>query len=139
MKPLGPHHPAVPHRHTTCQPLRGLTRVYVPVVSVTTCRVRCVSLDCTAYAQAHNQRATVLFLMEDFKQSIEVCRLVLDLNPYHFGAASGMGLCHLRLRDYQGALRAFEQALQIHPGLSNAQHFVAEIKEKLAAEEGQQQ
>jgi hypothetical protein len=31
--------------------------------------------------------------MRRFEDSITDCRRVLRLNPYHFGAASGMGLC----------------------------------------------
>ena len=44
--------------------------------------------------QGYNKRATVLFLLQRYQESIHDCKLVLDLNPYHFAAASGMGMCY---------------------------------------------
>ena len=44
--------------------------------------------------QGYNKRATVLFLLQRYQESIQDCQLVLDLNPYHFAAASGMGMCY---------------------------------------------
>lgn len=44
--------------------------------------------------QGYNKRATVLFLLNRYQESIEDCRVVLELNPWHFAAASGMGLCY---------------------------------------------
>ena len=32
-----------------------------------------------------------------FAESIKDCQMTLELQPYHFGAASGMGLCHLEV------------------------------------------
>ena len=61
----------------------------------------------------YNKRATVLFLMQEYAESIEDCLRVLDLEPFHFGALSGMGLCHLRMEDPQGALHAFERTLKV--------------------------
>jgi hypothetical protein len=71
---------------------------------------------------------------------------VLDLNPHHFGAASGQGMCFMGLQDYKGALRAFERALAIHPGLAHVQHLVealrsgaANVQRADADEDGEQQ
>jgi tetratricopeptide (TPR) repeat protein len=82
--------------------------------------------------QAHNKRATVLFLMHRYEESIEVCQLVLQLNPYHFGAASGMGMCQLQLENHPAALAAFERALAINPAMDPIQTYVAALKAKLA-------
>jgi hypothetical protein len=43
----------------------------------------------------------------------------LRLQPYHFGAASGMGLCYVMLKQDAEAVTAFETALSINPGLKN--------------------
>ena len=61
----------------------------------------------------YNKRATVFFLMQEYAESIEDCLRVLDLEPFHFGALSGMGLCHLRMEDPHAALHAFERTLKV--------------------------
>ncbi|WIA42700.1 hypothetical protein OEZ86_008651 [Tetradesmus obliquus] len=86
----------------------------------------------TSFAEAHNKRATLLYLMHRYEESIEVCQLVLQLNPYHFGAASGMGMCHLQLEDHPAALAAFQRALAINPAMEPIQTYVAALKAKLA-------
>lgn len=85
-----------------------------------------------ALVQAHNKRATVLYLMHRYEESIEACQLVLQLNPHHFGAASGMGMCHLGREDHVAALAAFETALAINPGLDPIQTYAAALRAKLA-------
>lgn len=89
--------------------------------------------------QAHNKRATVLYLMEKYQQSIEMCELVLELNPYHFAAASGMGMCYLKLADYTGALQAFERSLRINPGLTHIQEYIKALRKQLPASETPEQ
>jgi tetratricopeptide (TPR) repeat protein len=69
------------------------------------------------FAEAHNQRAIWFFKRGEFSRAIEDCETVLRLNPFHFGAAAGMGQCLLKLNRPQAALRAFRQALAINPDL----------------------
>lgn len=78
--------------------------------------------------QAHNKRATVMYLLKDYTASIEVCRLTLELNPWHFGAASGMGMCYVALQQMAPAVKAFDRALAIHPGLSHVQHLADALR-----------
>ena len=40
---------------------------------------------------------------------------ICSSQPFHFGAAAGMGLIHLHMRQDERALAAFERALAIHP------------------------
>jgi tetratricopeptide (TPR) repeat protein len=70
-----------------------------------------------AFAEAHNQRAIWFFKRGEFARAVEDCETVLRLNPYHFGAAAGMGQCLLKLNRPKAALRAFRQALDINPDL----------------------
>lgn len=69
------------------------------------------------FAEAHNQRAIWFFKRGEFIRAIEDCETVLRLNPYHFGAAAGLGQCLLKLNRPQSALRAFRHALAINPDL----------------------
>lgn len=89
-----------------------------------------------SFAEAHNKRATVLYLMEKYKESIQLCELVLELNPYHFAAASGMGMCYVKLADYRGALAAFERTLRINPGLTHIQRYIVALRDQLPGAEG---
>lgn len=88
----------------------------------------------TTVPQAHNKRATVLYLMEKYQESIQLCELVLELNPYHFAAASGMGMCCVKLADYRGALAAFERTLRINPGLTHIQRYIVALRDQLPGE-----
>ncbi len=69
------------------------------------------------FAEAHNQRAIWFFKRGEFARAVEDCETVLRLNPYHFGAAAGLGQCYLKLNRPRAALRAFRQALAINPDL----------------------
>ena len=40
---------------------------------------------------------------------------MIQLIPYHFGALHGLGLCLLALGNYQDAIAAFRQALEVQP------------------------
>ena len=71
------------------------------------------------YVEARNQRAIALFALKQFAESIEDSRAALELNPYHFGAAIGMGHAYLQLRDQSSAIECFQQALSINPNLDS--------------------
>jgi len=76
-----------------------------------------------------NKRATIHYLLQDYKASIEDCRIVLQLNEYHFGAAAGLGMCLGRSGDYGAAVRAFETAIRINPRLQHLQHHIIQLKD----------
>jgi tetratricopeptide (TPR) repeat protein len=86
------------------------------------------------FAEAHNKRATVLYLLGRHAQAVDACEACLAINPWHFGAASGCGLCHVALQRPADALRAFERALDIHPGLTQIARYAAALR--LTLEEG---
>jgi tetratricopeptide (TPR) repeat protein len=90
--------------------------------------------------QGFNKRATVLYLLGRHADAIADCETVLSLNPYHFGAASGMGLCHWSLKETGPALAAFERALAIHPGLRVIEQHAQTLRdEELDRRRAQQQ
>eukprot|EP00798_Chlamydomonas_sp_ICE-L_P020395 gene20395-27167_t len=86
------------------------------------------------FAEAYNKRATLQYMAGRFSESIEDCKMVLSLQPLHFGAASGLGLCYTKLVMYEEALLAFKAALRIHPGMKDIARVAAEIQIKLGRE-----
>lgn len=69
------------------------------------------------FAEAYNQRAIQHFTRGAYPQSVLDCEAALRLNPYHFGAAAGLGQCYLRMRKPRAAARAFAHALELNPHL----------------------
>jgi Flp pilus assembly protein TadD len=56
---------------------------------------------------------------------------VLKLNPVHFGALHGLGLCHAALGNYSAAIRAFRSALEIQPHAIENQRLILECTARL--------
>jgi tetratricopeptide (TPR) repeat protein len=71
------------------------------------------------YVEGWNKRATVYFLMDDYGQSIADIGKVLELEPRHFGALSGLGMIMRSLGEDDRAMAAFRQALEVDPHLDN--------------------
>ncbi len=83
------------------------------------------------YAEAYNQRAVAHFGLRHFVESIGDCREALELNPYHFGAAAGMGQCYLQLGNAASALECFRRALRLNPGLEGVRASVQHLERTL--------
>lgn len=69
------------------------------------------------YAEAWNQRALTFYQLQRYRDAIPDCNRALELNPYHFGAAAGLGQCHMRLKEFPQALQAFQRTAELHPNL----------------------
>ncbi len=67
------------------------------------------------FAEGWNQRASVLWQMGDYQNSIKNSEHALQLNPNHYGAWQGMGVCRLKLGDIPAACRCLRAALKILP------------------------
>jgi tetratricopeptide (TPR) repeat protein len=83
------------------------------------------------FAEGYNKRATVYYLMQEYNKSIADIHRTLELNPVHFGALSGMGLCYLGLEEPRQALGWFERAVAVNPNLDSIQHYIQQIREFL--------
>lgn len=83
------------------------------------------------FAEAYNQRAILLFRRGDYGKSVSDCEAALRLNPFHFGAASGLGQCYVRMNKPRAALRAFRQALEINPDLVNLKDTITGLEAAL--------
>jgi tetratricopeptide (TPR) repeat protein len=83
------------------------------------------------FAEAYNKRATTYYLTQEFEKSISDCDKALTLNPIHFGALSGAGLCYLGLRNLVKALDYFERAIAVNPNMPQIQRYIEDIKKFL--------
>jgi tetratricopeptide (TPR) repeat protein len=77
------------------------------------------------FAEGWNKRATVRYLLRNYRGAVEDCQETLARNPNHFGASSGQGLCHLSLNEFREAAICFRRALEIHPHLEAVRHNLA--------------
>ncbi len=67
------------------------------------------------FAEAWNRRAFLYYSIGNYKKSLADCQMVIHLNPVHFGALHGMGLCYAAVGEYGEAIKAFKGALAIQP------------------------
>ena len=81
------------------------------------------------FAEGWNKKATVLFYLGRYEESIEACGKVLDLEPRHFGALSGLGMIYTELRNPKKALDAYQRLLKVHPKADNAKQKIKALKE----------
>jgi tetratricopeptide (TPR) repeat protein len=84
------------------------------------------------FAEGWNKRATALYLLGRFDDSIKDIGRVLALEPRHFGALSGLGLCNAELNQDQAALDAFSRALAVDPNMSSVRSNIEELKKRIA-------
>jgi len=83
------------------------------------------------FAEVWNQRAVAHFGLRHFVESIGDCRETLEINPYHFAAAAGMGQCYLQLGNAASALECFRRALRLNPGLEGVRASVQHLERTL--------
>jgi tetratricopeptide (TPR) repeat protein len=83
------------------------------------------------FAEGWNKRATVYYLLGEYRKSLADCDEVMKRNPYHFGALSGYGMIYLKLGDPARALTYFERALAVNPNLGRVHETVEELRELL--------
>jgi tetratricopeptide (TPR) repeat protein len=67
------------------------------------------------YAEGWNRRAAVLWKMGEYEKSRLDCERTLKLNPNHYGAWQGLGVCELELGHLNEACHALRSALRILP------------------------
>lgn len=79
-------------------------------------------------AEAWNQRAIAWYGLLEFEDSAMDCHQALEINPYHFNAAMGMGHCYLQLEDPEAALDCFRRALSLNPSLENVRIQVRQLE-----------
>ena len=80
------------------------------------------------FAEGWNKRATVYYVLGEYKKSLADCDEVMKRNPYHFGALSGYGMIYLKLDQPAQALQYFEQALRVNPNLESTRQTIEILK-----------
>ncbi len=83
------------------------------------------------FAEGYNKRATALYNLGRYLESLRDIDETLKRNPYHFGALSGAGLCLIELDRLEEALRYFNRALDINPNMSGVIELRSRILERL--------
>lgn len=83
------------------------------------------------FAEAWNRLAVLHYIQGNYQAAIADCETVLQLNPIHFGALHGLGLCHMAIANYAAAIKAFRQALEVQPYSVENQRFILECTAKL--------
>ena len=81
------------------------------------------------WAEAWNKRATVFYLIGEFKKSQDDIDKVLAIEARHFGALAGQGLVNIQLKNYEKAILSYEQAKEIHPSMQSPEIMIRQIEE----------
>ncbi|SRR5579883_2354047 len=84
------------------------------------------------FAEAWNRRAFLYYNLGEYSKSLADCQMAIQLNPVHFGALHGMGLCYAAMGNYVEAIKAFHRVLQIQPYSQINQRFILECTLKLS-------
>jgi tetratricopeptide (TPR) repeat protein len=83
------------------------------------------------FAEAWYQRAAAHFAVGRLVESIRDCHQALEINPYHFAAATSMGQAYLELQNPVSALECFRRALRLNPGLEGVRVQVVRLTRKV--------
>ena len=84
------------------------------------------------WSEAWNKRATVFFLMNRHKESLNDIEKVLAIEFRHFGALSGQARIFIKLQEYERAILSIKKALIFYPSFKSGE-LIPEI-EKLIRE-----
>ena len=63
------------------------------------------------WAEPLNRLATLRYMQGEYASSVELCRRVLRMKPWHVGALGGIAMCHARLGNEEQARKCAEAAL----------------------------
>jgi tetratricopeptide (TPR) repeat protein len=83
------------------------------------------------FTEAWNRRATVYFLKKDYVNSMADIAKVLEREPRHFGALSGLGLIMQEVGDDKHALEAYRKAVEVYPRLKGMDEKIKTLQEKV--------
>jgi len=86
------------------------------------------------FAEAWNKRATVRYLVHDYRGSVLDIERTLTLEPRHFGALSGLGLVYLAVDEPKAAARSFQAALAVYPLMPGAKAQLEMLQGELKGE-----
>ena len=82
-------------------------------------------------AEAWCHRGTSYYHLGQYDAAIRDCHQALEINPYHFTAAAGMGQCYLLQNKPTVALEAFRKALRLNPSMEEVRAQVIRLQKSL--------
>ena len=80
------------------------------------------------FAEGWNKRATVYYLMGEYRASVKDIDRTLELEPRHFGALSGLGLIMVAMDNDEAAIAAFEATLAVNPFAAGAEQNLEALR-----------
>ena len=86
------------------------------------------------WAEGWNKRATVLYLMGRYQDSLNDIDEVLKRENRHFGALSGQGLVQIKLGNYTKAIKSYQSAQKIYPSIRAAKVMIPQLKKLIKDE-----
>ena len=81
------------------------------------------------WAEAWNKRATVYYMIGEFKKSQYDIDKVLELENRHFGALAGQGMVNIKLKNYDKAKLSYQKAQEIFPSMKSSKVMIEQIEE----------
>jgi tetratricopeptide (TPR) repeat protein len=82
---------------------------------------------CPWFAEAWHQRAIAHYALGRLSDAIRDCHEALEINPYHFVAATSMGQAYMELENPVSALECFRRALRLNPDLETVRNHVIRL------------
>lgn len=79
-------------------------------------------------AEGWNKKATVLYLMGRYPESVVAIERTLNLEPRHFGALGGLGLIYMETGQKKAAIQVMEKALKINPHMAPIEAHLKALK-----------
>ena len=86
------------------------------------------------WAEGWNKRATVLYLMGRYQDSLNDIDKVLKRESRHFGALSGQGLVQIKIKNYEKAIKSYQAAQKIYPSIMSAKIMILQLQELIKKE-----
>lgn len=83
------------------------------------------------FAEGWNARATAFFLQDDYWAAVADIQKVLEIEPRHYGALSGLAIMLERTGAEASALAAHRAALAVNPHLEGAREAVTRLAPKV--------
>ena len=90
--------------------------------------------DKPAFAEGWNKRATLLYLLGRYQESVADIAKVLALEPRHFGALSGLALCDEQLGKDGDALQALRRTAAVFPKMPSLKERIEALTKKVEGE-----